>query len=150
MTTVHGVLTPQLAVIYRAAAREVLVVAISHRQIAGTGLWAAAVIHHGIDTATVPFGEGRGGYACFLGRMCPEKGIAQAITIAQAAEVPLKIAAKMREPEELRYFHAVAEPMLGPDEDFLGEVGGADKYRLLGGAMALLNPVQWSNPSAWS
>ncbi|WP_262106349.1 hypothetical protein [Arthrobacter sp. Marseille-P9274] len=31
MTTVHGVLTPQLAVIYRAAAREVSVVAISHR-----------------------------------------------------------------------------------------------------------------------
>ncbi len=78
--------------------------------------------------------------------MCPEKGIAQAITIAQAAEVPLKIAAKMREPEELRYFHAVAEPMLGPDEEFLGEVGGSDKYRLLGGAMALLNAVQWVEP----
>jgi glycosyltransferase involved in cell wall biosynthesis len=60
--------------------------------------------------------------------------------------VPLRIAAKMREPAELRYFHDVIEPILGPGEEFLGEVGGGEKYELLGNATALLNPIQWPEP----
>jgi glycosyltransferase involved in cell wall biosynthesis len=146
VTTVHGPLTAQLAGIYLAMARHVSIVAISYQQLAGSPLRAAAIIHHGIDTAAVPVGNGRGGYACFLGRMCQDKGVANALTISRLAGIPLKIAAKMREPEELRYFHDVVEPMLGHNEEFLGEVGGGDKYRLLGEAMALLNPIQWPEP----
>jgi glycosyltransferase involved in cell wall biosynthesis len=146
LTTVHGPLTAQLAGIYQAMARHVSIVAISYRQLAGTNLQAAAVIHHGIDTAAVPVGEGLGGYVCFLGRICPDKGVAQAVIISRLAGIPLKIAAKMREPEELRYFHDVIEPMLGHNAEFLGEVGDGDKYRLLGEAMALLNPIQWPEP----
>jgi glycosyltransferase involved in cell wall biosynthesis len=146
VTTVHGPLTAQLAGIYQAMARHVSIIAISYRQLAGTNLQAAAVIHHGIDTAAVPVGDGRGGYACFLGRMCPDKGVVHALTICRLAGIPLKIAAKMREPEELRYFHDVIEPMLGHNAEFLGEVGDGDKYRLLGEAMALLNPIQWPEP----
>ncbi|MET1154716.1 glycosyltransferase [Arthrobacter sp.] len=146
LTTVHGALTAQLAGIYQAMARHVSIVAISYRQLAGTNLQAAAVIHHGIDTGAVPVGKGLGGYACFLGRVSPDKGVAHAVTISRLAGIPLKIAAKMREPEELRYFHDVIEPMLGHNEEFLGEVGHGDKYRLLGDAMALLNPIQWPEP----
>ena len=144
--TIHTGLTAQLTDIYRTAERHVALVAISHQQVVGSGLHVAAVIHHGIDTAAVPVGTGRGGYACFLGRMCPDKGVAEAIGISRLAGMPLKIGAKMREPEELRYFHDVIEPMLGPDEEFLGEVAGGDKYRLLGEADALLNPLQWAEP----
>jgi glycosyltransferase involved in cell wall biosynthesis len=146
VTTVHGPLTARLAGIYQAMARHVPIVAISHQQLAGSSLRAAAVIHHGIDTTVVPVGDGQGGYACFLGRMCQDKGVAHAITISRIAGIPLKIAAKMREPEEFRYFHEVIEPLLGQDEEFLGEVGDGDKYRLLGGALALLNPIQWPEP----
>jgi glycosyltransferase involved in cell wall biosynthesis len=30
--------------------------------------------------------------------------------------------------------------------EFLGEVGGTEKYELLGQAIALLNPIQWMEP----
>jgi glycosyltransferase involved in cell wall biosynthesis len=146
LTTVHGPLTAQLAGIYQAMARHVPIVAISHQQLAGTALQAAAVIHHGIDTAAVPVGEGRGGYVCFLGRICPDKGVAHAVTISRLAGIPLMIAAKMRDAEEVRYFHDVIEPLLGHNEEFLGEIGDGDKYRLLGEALALLNPIQWPEP----
>ncbi|GGG66755.1 glycosyl transferase [Kocuria dechangensis] len=147
VTTIHGPLTSHLEEIYRAAGRDTAVVAISHDQISRSpGLPVAAVIPHGVDLSAVPVGRGRGGYALFLGRMTPDKGIAEAIVIARAAGVPLRIAAKMREPAELRYFHDVIEPILGPDEEFLGEVGGRQKYELLGNAVALLNPIQWPEP----
>ena len=58
----------------------------------------------------------------------------------------MRIAAKMREPAELAYFRDVIEPLLGSNEEFLGELGDADKYRLMGEAMAFLNPIQWSEP----
>ncbi|HST72395.1 MAG TPA: glycosyltransferase family 4 protein [Kocuria rosea] len=147
VTTLHSPLTPHLQDICRAAAPDTALVAISRDQISRTpGLRVAAVIPHGMDLSAVPVGQGRGGYACFLGRMCPDKGVAEAIVIARAAGIPLKIAAKMRQPDELRYFHDVVEPMLGPDVEFVGEVGGQEKYELLGSATALLNPLQWPEP----
>ncbi|MHA7180033.1 glycosyltransferase family 4 protein [Arthrobacter sp. MDB2-24] len=146
VATIHGPMTPHLQEIYRAASDTALV-AISHDQVSRTpGLRVAAVIPHGIDFSAVPLGPGSGGYACFLGRMCPDKGVAEAITVARASGVPLKIAAKMHEFAELQYFRDTIEPMLGPDVDFLGEVGGQEKYDLLGNAMALINPIQWSEP----
>ena len=40
----------------------------------------------------------------------------------------------------------MVEPLLGTNEEFLGELGDADKYRLMGEAMAFLNPIQWPEP----
>jgi glycosyltransferase involved in cell wall biosynthesis len=56
------------------------------------------------------------------------------------------IAAKMWEPAERRYFAEQVEPYLGRDVQYLGMVGGAAKYRLIGGAEALLNPIRWAEP----
>jgi glycosyltransferase involved in cell wall biosynthesis len=104
------------------------------------------VIHHGMDVSAVPIGSGTGGYVCFVGRMCPDKGVLEAIHIARTAGIPLRIAAKMREADEIEYFRSVIEPLLGSNEAFLGELGDADKYRLMGEAIAFLNPIQWSEP----
>jgi glycosyltransferase involved in cell wall biosynthesis len=99
-----------------------------------------------MDVSGVPMGSGRGGYVCFVGRMCPDKGVFEAIQIARTAGIPLRIAAKMREREEISYFHEVIEPLLGSNEEFLGELGDVDKYQLMGEAMAFLNPIQWAEP----
>ena len=106
----------------------------------------AAVIHHGLDVEAVPVGRGDGGYASFLGRMCPEKGPRQAVLIARAAGVPLKIAAKIREQAERDYFEHAVEPLLGNDVEYVGELGPEDKLDLVGGSFALLNPMQWPEP----
>ncbi|MCU1531787.1 MAG: glycosyl transferase group 1 [Arthrobacter sp.] len=70
----------------------------------------------------------------------------EAIAIAREAGMPLRIAAKMRELEEMRYYREVVAPQLGSNEDFMGEIGDAEKYELMGEAVAFLNPIQWSEP----
>lgn len=148
VTTIHGPLNAHAVDIYGAIARRrAAIIAISRDQAShAPEVPITRVIHHGMDVSSVPVGAGDGGYLCFVGRSCPDKGLLEAIMIAREAGMPLRIAVKMREPAELRYFHEVIEPLLGPNEDFVGEVDDATKYRLMGGALAFLNPIQWSEP----
>ncbi|GAA1260872.1 glycosyltransferase family 4 protein [Arthrobacter pascens] len=147
VTTIHCQLTPSAVDVYRAIGKTASIVAISRDQVShAPDVPVARVIHHGMDLAAVPTGSGQGGYACFVGRMSPDKGPAQAIAIARKAGVPLRLAAKIREPEEMRYFREVIEPLMGPNEEFIGELANAEKYALMGEAFAFLNPIQWSEP----
>jgi len=147
VATNHGPFEGDLAATFARAARHAAVVAISHDHARRAGsIPIAAVIHHGLDVAPVPVGDGGGGYALFLGRMSPDKGVTKAIDVARRAGIPLKIAAKMREPAERRFFTEVVEPKLGPGIEYIGEAGQAEKLRLLQGAVALLNPIDWPEP----
>ncbi len=147
VTTNHGPFDSNLAHLYQAVSGRVAVIAIStHQAMTAPPGTVAAVIHHGIDVERVPVGSGQGGYALFLGRMHPDKGVDRAIAAARAAGVPLRIAAKMREPHEKEYFEAVVAPQLGGQVEFLGEVSGAEKFQLLGAATCLLNPIRWAEP----
>ena len=147
VTTIHGPLTPSSADLYRAMAANTAIIGISRDQTSHVpDVPVTRVIHHGMDVAAVPVGSGQGGYVCFVGRMCPDKGVLEAITIARAAGVPLRIAAKMRELQEIEYFRSVIEPLLDSNTEFLGELGDPDKFGLMGEALAFLNPIQWSEP----
>jgi glycosyltransferase involved in cell wall biosynthesis len=147
VTTVHGPFTPGMLAVYRAMPPEVSIVAVSHRQAAtAEGLTLDRVIHHGIRTGDVPMGSGRGGFACFVGRMHPSKGVREAIAVSREAALPLRIAAKMREQGEREYFDQFISPLLGPDIEYLGELNTRDKYELLGESVALVNPIQWEEP----
>jgi len=147
VTTNHGPFESELADFYRAISDVVPVLAISHHQASTADRTrVAGVIHHGVDVNQFPVGDGDGGYAAFVGRMSPDKGVHTAIAIARAADVPMKIAAKMDEPAERTYFTERVKPLLGGDIEFIGEVGGSDKLSLLGGACCLLNPIAWPEP----
>jgi glycosyltransferase involved in cell wall biosynthesis len=147
VTTNHGPFDSELGDYYRAIASRVPIIAISRHQASTADRTpVAAVIHHGVDVARFPDGDGDGGYALFLGRMSPDKGVHTAIAVARAAGVPLKIACKMQEPAEQVYFRAVVAPLLGGDVEFVGEVGGDQKLDLLAGARCLLNPIAWHEP----
>lgn len=147
VTTCHGPFDEELRPTYRRIARRVPLIAISHHQAATAGpIPITAVIHHGVDPDRIPVGHGEGDYVVFLGRMAPGKGVDVAARVARAAGVPLKIAAKMRQPAEREYFEHRVRPLLGPGVQYLGEVGGAGKLELLGRARALLNPIRWDEP----
>ena len=147
VTTNHGPFEGELATFYRAIAGSVPVVAISgHQASTATDIPVAGVIHHGVDVDAIPLGSGEGDYALFLGRMSPDKGVHVAARVARDAGVPLRVAAKMREPAEHVYFTHHVAPLLGPDAEYVGEVGGAEKLDLIGGARCLLNPIAWPEP----
>jgi hypothetical protein len=111
IATAHGPLTGELDGIYQAITLQASLIAISHHQAnAAPDLRISRLIHHGIDAHKAPVGRGEGGYACFLGRMNPDKGLLQAIGTARVAGMPLRIAAKMTSRDEHEYFCAVIAP----------------------------------------
>jgi glycosyltransferase involved in cell wall biosynthesis len=99
----------------------------------------------------LPLGQypysGRGGrYLVFLGRIAPEKRPDLAIAAAKWAGIPLKIAAKV-DPVDRAYFEREIRGLLDhPLIEFVGEIGDADKPAFLGGALALLFPIDWPEP----
>jgi glycosyltransferase involved in cell wall biosynthesis len=145
--TNHGPFDSTTVPVFREVARHAAVVAISSDQASrARGVPIAAVIHHGIDVRAMPIGRGDGGYAATVGRMAECKGIDLAIRVARRAGVPLRIAAKMHQPQEEEYFHERVEPLLGDGIEYLGELSRHDTVALLGAAVALLNPVRWCEP----
>jgi glycosyltransferase involved in cell wall biosynthesis len=151
VTTVHGPLNEDLVDLYQALDGRVPIICISEAQHrAAPDIPVAGIIHHGIDASQFPVGDGTGDgdgpYCLFLGRMAPDKGAHRAIAVARKAGVRLLMAAKMREPWEVRYFTERVEPLLGPDAVYLGEVPHEQKLELLGGATALLFPIRWNEP----
>ncbi len=147
VTTNHGPFESDLIDLYRIVKDRVSIVAISrHQASTARDVPIAAVIHHGVEPTEFPFGDGSGGYALFLGRMNPDKGVHVAAHIAREAGIPLRIAGKRNEQLEHDYFYSTIKPLLGPGVEYLGEVDYATKVELLGGAKMLLNPICWPEP----
>ena len=81
-----------------------------------------------------------------MGRISPEKRPDRAIEIAIKAGTPLKIAAKVDRVDEA-YFEDVVRPMLDhPLIEYVGEINDRQKADFLGGALALLFPIDWEEP----
>ena len=147
VTTLHGRLDlKDLSSVYERWLDYPLV-SISDDQRRGLPLanWAGTV-HHGLPTRLYAFSAQSRGYLAFLGRISPEKRPDRAIQIARALGMPLKIAAKV-DAADARYFQEVIEPMLDdPLIEFVGEIGDEQKSEFLGGAAALLFPIDWPEP----
>ena len=114
-------------------------VAVSHEQARlMKGLNVAGIVPHGIDTARFAFQATPDDYLLFLGRFTEGKGVIPAIEIARRAGMRLLLAAAENE-----YYHEVVAPLVdGRDVVYVGEVEHSEKVRLLGGAKALLYPLQ--------
>jgi glycosyltransferase involved in cell wall biosynthesis len=148
LTTLHGRLDlKDLPEIYRRWPQFPLV-SISDSQ-RGPLAWAnwAATVHHGMNADVYRFSPASQGYLAFLGRISPEKRPDRAIAIAAAAGRPLKIAAKVDNADRA-YFEDEIEPLMKhrPLVEFVGEIGDAQKSAFLGGADALLFPIDWPEP----
>ena len=147
LTTLHGRLDlPELLPLYRRYDDMPLVsISEAQRQPLAFANWIATV-HHGLPADLLPFAAQPRGYVAFLGRISPEKRPDRAIRIARAAGIPLKIAAKVDDDDQ-EYFDSEIEPMLaGGGVEFVGEIGEREKAAFLGGALALLSPIDWPEP----
>jgi len=103
-------------------------------------------VHHGLPEHLLTPRATKQNYLAFLGRISPEKRVDTAITIATAAGLPIKIAAKV-DRVDTEYYEERIQPLLkGPKVDYIGEIGDSEKSDFLSGAIALLVPIAWPEP----
>jgi glycosyltransferase involved in cell wall biosynthesis len=148
LTTLHGRLDMKdLAEVY-ARWRAFPLVSISdfQREPLPDANWAGTV-HHGFPPDLYAFHLRSEGYLAFLGRISPEKRPDRAIEIARRCGRRLRMAAKVDDADRA-YWTEVIEPLVRaePLVEFLGEIGDHEKSAFLGGADALLFPIDWPEP----
>ncbi len=107
--------------------------------------WCATV-YHGLPPRLLPFRPRPDRYVAFVGRISPEKRVDRAIEIARRAGLELRIAAKIDAADKEYFEREIASLMDQPHVRYLGEIGEAEKADLLGGALALLFPIDWPEP----
>jgi len=147
VTTMHGRLDiPDVHPVHREFAEMHLVsVSDAQRRPMPWANWAGTV-YHGVPENLYQLRIQPGTYLAFLGRISPEKRVDRAIEIARRTGIPLKIAAKVDVVDE-EYFESQIRGLLDDSLiEYLGEIGDEEKSEFLGGACALLFPVDWPEP----
>jgi glycosyltransferase involved in cell wall biosynthesis len=149
VNTLHGCWTPANEHLYRAVSGRVALTAISHDQASRTppGIDIAAVVHNGVAVERYPFRADKEDHLAYVGRACADKGPEVAIEVAKRVGLPLVMAMKVNEPDEIAYFEQVIEPaMRGADVVVHTDVGHDEKVALMGAARAVLVPIRWDEP----
>ena len=148
LTTLHGRLDvsgiPELLEEFR----DIPLVAISdsQRRWSTDANWVAT-IHHGLPLDRMPFSPKAGKYLAFVGRVTPEKGVADCIEVARSAGMQLRMAAKVYDEHEKEHFAEVVEPAIRDGVvEFLGELGQPERDALYAGATATLMLGAWPEP----
>jgi glycosyltransferase involved in cell wall biosynthesis len=138
--TIHCYFNRDNARLFRTFCRERYVAISNHQRNSLPELNYLATVHHGVDVSEFPAPrpEVDSPYLAFLGRIRPEKGVHIAIDIARRSGLPLRIAGRVK-PVDRAYYEQLVRPHIdGERISFLGELGFADKTRLLGQAAAAL------------
>jgi glycosyltransferase involved in cell wall biosynthesis len=143
LTTIHGFSSPKILPVYKKYNQSVYYVSISNAD-RDPELDYIATIHHGIDLEQFTFVSTPGNYLLFFGRIHADKGVFEAIQIAQKSKRKLIIAGIIQDKD---YFEEKVKPYINDDD--ICYVGSADPEKrnsLLGNALALLHPVSFEEP----
>ncbi len=143
LTTIHGFSSPAIMPVYKKYNNRSHYVAISEAD-KSPELDYIATVHHGIDVAQFPFCKNDGEYLLFFGRIHPDKGVREAIQVAQRVGIKLVIAGIIQDQD---YFAAQVEPHIdGTKVEYLGSVGPDQRADVLGHALALLHLISFDEP----
>jgi glycosyltransferase involved in cell wall biosynthesis len=148
VTTLHGRLDvagmPELLDEFR----DIPLVAISHSQ----KRWApeanwVGIVPNGLPLDHMPTSREVEDHLLFVGRIAPEKGVAEAIELARRVGLPLKMAAKVHDPSEEEHFELVVTPAVAAGGvEFLGELPPSARDPLYATARATLMLGAWPEP----
>jgi glycosyltransferase involved in cell wall biosynthesis len=143
VTTIHGFSSPKIIPVYKKYNSRSHYVAISESD-KSPELDYIATIHHGIDINQFPFVDADGEYLLFFGRIHPDKGVYEAIQVAQQVGMKLVIAGII---QDQNYFATMVEPHIdGANVEYLGSVGPGRRAEVLGQAIALLHLINFDEP----
>jgi len=148
ITTLHGRLDLKDLIPLYDEFTDMPVVSISNSQRAPLpqANWIGTIYHGLPEDLLVPDPDPPGDYLVFIGRISPEKRVDRAVEIARRAGLPLRVAAKISHTDETYFRDEIAPLFEEPFVEYLGEVNDAEKGPLLGGARALLFPIDWQEP----
>jgi len=137
--TLHIVPDEDSARLWTRAPNACVTAVSQHQWSAFPHLRPAAIIPHGVDGAQFTLRLAPDDYVCYLGRFEPGKGACAAIAAARAAGVRLLMAGPTSP-----YFREKVQPLIdGRTVEYIGPVKGAERDQLLGGAKALLYPIEY-------
>lgn len=142
ITTIHGFSSERIVPVYQKYNKNGHYVSISDAN-RHPALEYLATVYNGLDTSNFKFKAQAEDYLVFFGRIHPDKGTAEAIQIAKKSKRKLFIAGIIQEES---YFKEQVEPHLNDDIVFLGAAGPDKRNELLGGALALLHPINFAEP----
>jgi glycosyltransferase involved in cell wall biosynthesis len=106
------------------------------------------VIYNGVDVAAIPFSAAPSPEPSllFAGRISPEKGVEDALEIAERAGLPLVLAGDVY---DTRYYEQRIAPRLarlGERVRYLGNVSREALHQLMGESLAVLCTPHWEEP----
>jgi len=104
---------------------------------------SAEYVHLGVDLEEYELETEKEDYLLYMGAIAPHKQVHLAIDMAHRLHIPIKVAGPRREGYEAYHDQIIA--MLEPGE-YVGEVKGERKQKILGGARAKLWPINWEEP----
>jgi glycosyltransferase involved in cell wall biosynthesis len=137
--TLHIIPDDNAARLWRQAPGSIVTAISRHQWSAYPDLQPAAFIPHGVDETQFPFRKEPDDYLLYLGRFVSGKGPLHAIQIARALGQRLVLAGP-----ESPYYREKIKPLVdGKSVQYVGFVRGAERSRWLGGARALLYPIQY-------
>jgi glycosyltransferase involved in cell wall biosynthesis len=144
LTTIHGFGDPRILPAYAHARSAFVSISDADRS---PMLDYVATVHHGVEAAQWPAtaaAPGRGEDLVSFGRIHPDKATADAIEIARRSGRRLTICGPVQDEP---YFREQVEPHIDGDRvRYLGNVGGAARATVLGGAAVLLHPLGFDEP----
>jgi len=142
-TTIHGFSSPKILPVYKKYNGRTFYVSISDAD-RSPELDYIATVHHGIDLNRFTFRDEPGEYLIFFGRIHHDKGVREAIEIARRMYMKLIIAGIIQDRE---YFARNIEPFLDKEKiEYVGPANPEKRNELLGGAYALLHPINFDEP----
>ncbi|MBY9078662.1 glycosyltransferase [Paenibacillus sp. HN-1] len=102
-------------------------------------------VHNGVDTESYEFSAEKEDYLLFMGRIVREKGVLEAMALAEMTGQRLVIAGPLHD-EGLFLNEIVPRLNRNPLLQYVGPVGGRVRQDLLKHARCLLFPIQWEEP----
>jgi glycosyltransferase involved in cell wall biosynthesis len=134
---------------YRATFRNCRPVCVSRAQAKSLGDESLPVVYNGVDLDRIPFGGKPEEFFLIVGRMTPGKGIAEAISIAEKADVPLLIVGHVTShlPWSEAYFEKEVKPHIdGVRIKHIERLPRRDLLAVMSRARGFLFPLQWDEP----
>ena len=143
ITTIHGFSSEHIVPVYKKYNTHTSYVSISNSD-RHPDLKYLATVYNGLDEQQFEFGQGKGDYLLYFGRIHPHKGAYEAIQIAIQSNKRLILCGLI---QEQSYFDEKVSPYINDSSIiYMGNVGPEQRNKLLGDALALLHPISFEEP----